>query len=169
MLFWSFIFPETYIYYRSCIYLKPTRGKCAQQLSYGFNILNKLEGWPQEKKNPYGDLDFLNFVPKSIGSSVSENFAKFLVFSENRLKGFLLENWPRKPTWASLARSALEPPWASLARSVPKPSPPRIQIFSSTTSTSCKTQAAGWLWKWSEVMKSDAFLVLYFSWKLYIL
>ena len=90
-------------------------------------MLDKLESWTQEKIFPYGDLDFWNFVPKSIGSSVSENFANFWCFQKTRLKGFLLENWPRKPTWASLARSALEPPWASLARSVPKPSPPRTQ------------------------------------------
>ena len=30
----------------------------------GFNILDKLESWTQEKKIPYGDLDFLNFVCK---------------------------------------------------------------------------------------------------------
>ena len=79
---------------------------------------------PPRKKIHYGDLDFWNFVPKSIGSSVSENFANFWRFQKIRLKGFLLENLPRKPPWASLARSALEPPWPSLARSVPKPSPP---------------------------------------------
>ena len=45
--------------------------KCAGQLSYGFNIQDKLEGYTQGKKIPYGDLDFLNFVYKSIGSSVS--------------------------------------------------------------------------------------------------
>ena len=55
-------------------------------------ILNKLEGCTQEKKIPYGDLDFWNFVPKSIGSSVSENFANFWCFQKIRLKGFLLEN-----------------------------------------------------------------------------
>ena len=51
--------------------------KCTGQLSYGFNIQDKLEGCTQEKKIPYGDLDFWNFVPKSIGSSVSKNFAYF--------------------------------------------------------------------------------------------
>ena len=40
-------------------------------------MLDKLESWTQEKNFPYGDLDFWNFVPKSIGSSVSENFANF--------------------------------------------------------------------------------------------
>ena len=37
---------------------------------------------PKKKKNPYGDLDFLNFVLKSIGSSVSENFANFWCFQK---------------------------------------------------------------------------------------
>ena len=66
--------------------------KCAGQLAYGFNIQDKLEGCTQEKKIPYGDLDFWNFVPKSIGYSVSENFANFWCFQKTRLKGFLLEN-----------------------------------------------------------------------------
>ena len=69
-----------------------TEEKCAGQLCYGFNIQDKLEGCTHEKKIPYGDLDFLNFVPKSIGSSVSENFANFWCFQKIRLKGFLLEN-----------------------------------------------------------------------------
>ena len=47
---------------------------------------------PKKKKIPYVDLDFRNFVPKSIGSSVSENFANFWCFQKIRLKGFLLEN-----------------------------------------------------------------------------
>ena len=38
--------------------------KSAQQLSYGFNILNKLEGCPQENKNFYGDMDFLKNFSK---------------------------------------------------------------------------------------------------------
>ena len=38
--------------------------KCAQQLSYGFNILKKLESCPQENQNPYGDMDFLKKVSK---------------------------------------------------------------------------------------------------------
>ena len=32
-------------------------GKSAQQLSYGFNILNKLESCPQENQITYGDMD----------------------------------------------------------------------------------------------------------------
>ena len=42
-----------------------TEEKCAGQLSYGFNIQDKLEGCTHEKKNPiwgYGFLEFL--VPK---------------------------------------------------------------------------------------------------------
>ena len=62
MGFWSFIFPETYIYlyilYIMYITLLLYGGKSAQQLSYGFNILDKLEGCPQENQNPYGDMDF---------------------------------------------------------------------------------------------------------------
>ena len=64
--------------------------KCAGQLSSGFNIQDKLEGCTYEKKFPYGDLDFLNFEPKSIGSSVSDFFAIFSGFQKFRLKGFLL-------------------------------------------------------------------------------
>ena len=33
-------------------------GKSAEQLSYGFNILNKLEDCPQVNQNPYSDMDF---------------------------------------------------------------------------------------------------------------
>ena len=43
-------------------------GKCAEQLSYGFNILKKLDGCPQENQNPYGDIDF------------SKNFSKVTNF-----------------------------------------------------------------------------------------
>ena len=35
-----------------------TEEKCAGQLSYGFNIQDKLEGCTHEKKIPYGELDF---------------------------------------------------------------------------------------------------------------
>ena len=154
MHFWSFDFSKTYIYYRSCIYLKRYKRKMCTAIVLWVKNSWQVWGLPPRKKIPYGDLDFWNFVPKSIGSSVSENFANFWCFQKIRLKGFLLENLPRKPPWASLARSALEPPWASLARSVPKPSPPRTQIFSSTTSTSWKPEAKRWLWvkwvKWSE-------------------
>ena len=44
-----------------------TEEKCAGQLSYGFNIQDKLEGCTHEKKIPYGDLDFWNFVYKRFG------------------------------------------------------------------------------------------------------
>ena len=33
-------------------------GKSAQQLSYGFNILDKLESCPHENQIPYKDMDF---------------------------------------------------------------------------------------------------------------
>ena len=35
-----------------------TEEKCVGQLSYGFNILDKLEGCTHKKKIPYGELDF---------------------------------------------------------------------------------------------------------------
>ena len=39
-------------------------GKSAQQLSYGFNILDKLESCPHENQIPYGDLIFSKKVSK---------------------------------------------------------------------------------------------------------
>ena len=47
---------------------------------------------PRKKKIPYGDLDFFNFEPKSIGFSVSDFSAKFWCFQKFSLKGFLLLN-----------------------------------------------------------------------------
>ena len=38
--------------------------ECAQQLSYGFNILEVLESCPQEIEIPYGDMDFSKKVSK---------------------------------------------------------------------------------------------------------
>ena len=38
--------------------------KCVGQLSYGFNILDKLEGCTHEKIFPYRYLDFSIFVTK---------------------------------------------------------------------------------------------------------
>ena len=57
--------------------------KCAGQLSYGFNISDKLEGCTHEKIFPNGDLDFLNFVYKRFGINGrvrSSNFASFQTF-----------------------------------------------------------------------------------------
>ena len=92
MLFWSFDFPETFIYYKSCIYLKRYKRKMCTAIVLWVYILDKLEGWTQEKQIRYRDLDFLNFEPKSIGSSVSDFSAKFWFFQKFRLKGFRLEN-----------------------------------------------------------------------------
>ena len=39
-------------------------GKSAQQLSYGFNILDKLESCPHENQIQYGDMDFSKKVSK---------------------------------------------------------------------------------------------------------
>ena len=39
-------------------------GKSAQQLSYGFNILELLEGCPNENQIFYGDIDFSKKVSK---------------------------------------------------------------------------------------------------------
>ena len=50
------------------IHLSLYEAKCAQQLSYGFNILEVLEDCPQENQNPYGDMDF------------SKNFSKVTDF-----------------------------------------------------------------------------------------
>ena len=66
--------------------------KCAGQLSYGFNIQDKLEGCTQEKKIPYGDLDFWNFVCKHFGINWRVPVSNFASFKNFRLKGFLLEN-----------------------------------------------------------------------------
>ena len=38
-----------------------TEEKCVGQLSYGFNILNKLEGCPTKNQNPHIQDDFLFF------------------------------------------------------------------------------------------------------------
>ena len=42
------------------------RGKSAQQLPYGFNILDKLESCPHENQIPYGDMDFSKKVSKVV-------------------------------------------------------------------------------------------------------
>ena len=39
-------------------------GKSAQQLSYGFNIPDKLESYPHENHIPYWDMDFSKKVSK---------------------------------------------------------------------------------------------------------
>ena len=128
------------------------------------------------KKNSLRGSGFLEFCTQKYRILRKWKFANFWCFQKIRLKGFLLENWPRKPPWASLARSALEPPWASLARSVPKPSPHRTRIFSPTTSTSCKPEAKRWLWKkvsewseWSEWVKWSVFGPLIFLKLIYII
>ena len=90
MLFWSFIFPETYIYYRSCIYLKRYKKKCAQQLSYGFNILDKLEGWTQEKNSLWGSA-FFEFCMQKYRILRKEFLSKFLRFSEISFKRISFE------------------------------------------------------------------------------
>ena len=65
ILFWSFGFPETIFIDHVCTFIA-TRGKCAQQLSYGFNILDKLESCPHENQIPYGDMVFSKKVSKVI-------------------------------------------------------------------------------------------------------
>ena len=56
--------------------------KSAKQLSYGFNILEKLESCPQENQNPYGDMDFSKKVSKVTvsGSSLEPKFEIFILF-----------------------------------------------------------------------------------------
>ena len=57
-----------------------TEEKCAGQLSYGFNIQDKLEGCTHEKKIPYGDLDFWNFVSNVFELSIDNPCQKFEIF-----------------------------------------------------------------------------------------
>ena len=65
-----FDFPETYMYYTSCIYIPipKTEEKCADQLSYGFNIQDKLEGCTHEKKIPLWVSGFLEFCVQTFSS-----------------------------------------------------------------------------------------------------
>ena len=49
----SFIFSETYIVYITSIPITLCGAKCAEQLSYGFIILKKLEDCTHEYQNPY--------------------------------------------------------------------------------------------------------------------
>ena len=58
---------------------------------------------PTKKKIPYGDLDFLNFVCKSIGSSVGKNFdrarsARGLAAKRQLRKPYPLKLSPLKPS-----------------------------------------------------------------------
>ena len=57
-----------------------TEEKCVGQLSYGFNIQDKLEGCTHEKKFPYGYLDFLNFVSNVFELSKDNPCQKFEIF-----------------------------------------------------------------------------------------
>ena len=56
--------------------------KSAKQLSYGFNILEKLESCPQENQNPSGNMDFSKKVSKVTvsGSSLEPKFEIFILF-----------------------------------------------------------------------------------------
>ena len=54
------------------IAITKTEEKCAGQLCYGFNIQDKLEGCTHEKFFPYGDLDFVKKLYKSIGFSIRD-------------------------------------------------------------------------------------------------
>ena len=49
------------------MYIPLYGGRSAQQLSYGFNILDKLECCPHENQNPHGDMDFSKKVSKVTG------------------------------------------------------------------------------------------------------
>ena len=61
--------------------------KCAGQLFYGFNIQDKLEGCTNEKKIPYGDLDFWNFVYKHFGINGRVHVSNFTSFQTFFYKG----------------------------------------------------------------------------------
>ena len=64
-----------------------TEEKCAGQLSYGFNILNKLESCPHEKFFPYGDLDFVKKKIQKYRILHKGFLSKILEFSEISFKG----------------------------------------------------------------------------------
>ena len=97
-----------YILYIMYIPIRKTEEKCVGQLSYGFNILDKLEGWPHENQNLHIWDDFLKNGYKSkwviVRSQVSIFFYVFrfqvVIWGFNKsgltwfLKGFLLEKWP---------------------------------------------------------------------------
>ena len=57
-----------------------TEEKCAGQLSYGFNIQDKLEGCTHKKKIPYGDLDFTKKVSKVFKLTGEHTCQKFEIF-----------------------------------------------------------------------------------------
>ena len=60
--------------------------KGAGQLSYGFNIQDKLEGCTHEKNSLWGS-GFLEFCTQKYRILRREFFSKILVFSENSFKG----------------------------------------------------------------------------------
>ena len=64
-----------------------TEEKGAGQLSYGFNIQDKLEGCTHEKKIPYGDLDFWNFVYKRFEINKRVHVSNFTSFQTFFYKG----------------------------------------------------------------------------------
>ena len=65
-------------------------GKCVGQLSYGFNIHDKLEGWSYENQNPYGDLDFFILGSKIVGINGRVHMSNFASFHNVFLNGILL-------------------------------------------------------------------------------
>ena len=65
--------------------------KCAGQLSYGFNISYKLEGCTHEKKIPYGDLYFWNFVYKRFGINRRVRLSNYACFTCKTSAGFIKE------------------------------------------------------------------------------
>ena len=57
-----------------------TEAKCAGQLSYGFNIQDKLEGCTHEKKNPVWGSGFFEFCVQTFqinGRTPVSNLASF--------------------------------------------------------------------------------------------
>ena len=57
----SFIFSETYILNIMYKLITLYDAKCGEQLSYGFNILEKVDDCTHENINPDRDMDFLKF------------------------------------------------------------------------------------------------------------
>ena len=91
-----------------------------------------------KKKIPHGDLDFLNFVCKSIGSSVSKNLANFY-------PGLVLHvlHWSHPGLVSHVLCQSLHPREPISSRQ--RPPPPACR----------RPKPQGWLWKvkWSDWVK----------------
>ena len=117
-----FDFPETcvYILYSMYIPITKTEEKCTGQLSYEFNIQDKLEGCTHEKKYLMGIWIFgilCTNVLELTGEHPCQILQVFRLFFGLIFKRISSQN----KKLASLARTVPKPSAASLARTVPKP------------------------------------------------